>query len=316
MNAVIYCRVSTAEQTKNLRLSTQKIACETYCAREGYRVAKIDFLVVYNLSRFARNNADHVHLRMRLNKAGVQLRSVTEQIDETALGQLMENILSAFAQFENNQKAERSKAGMTAALEQGRWTHQAPLGYRTGDKDGPSLLPDNERAELICMAFDLVADGAKPKEALRRVVGLGLRTRKGRELALQSFHSLLRNPLYAGRIESAWGIRVQGDFEALVSEEMFDRVQQLLRGNGGRSGRHKARNPDFPLRRFVRCGACTHLLTGSTSRGRSHPYSYYHCHRCRSARVSRPHLESEFLLLLKRLRPAQGCLRLFEAIRA
>ena len=40
MRAVIYCRVSTKEQTKNLSLPTQLKACRDYCERQGYEVAR------------------------------------------------------------------------------------------------------------------------------------------------------------------------------------------------------------------------------------------------------------------------------------
>ena len=60
---------------------------------------------------------------------GVTLRSATEPSDEAPTGRLMGSVLSAMAQFENDVKAERTKAGMREALSRGRWVHQAPLGY-------------------------------------------------------------------------------------------------------------------------------------------------------------------------------------------
>jgi site-specific DNA recombinase len=39
--AVIYCRVSTKDQTKNLSLPTQEKACREYCIREGYEVVAV-----------------------------------------------------------------------------------------------------------------------------------------------------------------------------------------------------------------------------------------------------------------------------------
>jgi Site-specific recombinases, DNA invertase Pin homologs len=38
IRAVIYCRVSTKEQTKNLSLSVQEKSCRDYCEREGFEV--------------------------------------------------------------------------------------------------------------------------------------------------------------------------------------------------------------------------------------------------------------------------------------
>jgi DNA invertase Pin-like site-specific DNA recombinase len=40
------------------------------------------------------------------------LRSVNEPISDDCTGKLMENILAAMAQFDNDQKSERTKAGM------------------------------------------------------------------------------------------------------------------------------------------------------------------------------------------------------------
>ena len=343
MNAVIYCRVSTLEQTKNLSLPTQKVACQRYCEQHGYRVVKefvdagesaktterpelqrmldycqgkknkVQVLVVYNVSRFARNVEDHIALRFSLLRSEIKLRSVTEYIDETATGQLMEHILSSFAQFDNNQKAERTKAGMITALERGRWTFQAPLGYRRGGRDGPSLLPDVLPSELIRMAFNEVVQGVSLNEARRRVSRLGLRSRKGKSISAQSFHKMLRNPIYAGRIE-AMRVSTDGDFEPIVESMLFDRVQQVLNGRGRQESKRKSSNTDFPLRHFVRCGNCDRPLTGSWSRGRPKRYAYYHCYRCQSVRVRGGQLETEFLALLERLRPEPKFLRLFDAI--
>ena len=57
--------------------------------------------------------------------------------------------MSVISQFDNDVKAERTKAGMTAALSIGRWTHKAPLGYLNGDTKArqPSLysIPNAHR---------------------------------------------------------------------------------------------------------------------------------------------------------------------------
>ena len=38
-------------------------------------------------------------------------------------------MLAAFAQFDNDCRSDRTRAGMKAALELGRWVFLAPLGY-------------------------------------------------------------------------------------------------------------------------------------------------------------------------------------------
>jgi DNA invertase Pin-like site-specific DNA recombinase len=157
--AVIDIRVSTKEQTENLSLPTPLRACEDYCRREGLDIlarfkeegesaktadrtelqklltfcrtnkGRVHFVVVFNLTRFARDKYDHFALRSLLQSLGISLRSATEPIDDTSTGKLMEGVLAAFAQFDNDVRSDRTRAGMKAALEIGRRVFLAPIGY-------------------------------------------------------------------------------------------------------------------------------------------------------------------------------------------
>jgi DNA invertase Pin-like site-specific DNA recombinase len=158
VGAVIYVRVSTKEQTENLSLPTQLRACEEFCRRQRYDVlerfheegesakttdrtelqklltfcrlnkGRVHFVVVVNLTRFARDKYDHFALRSHLQSLGISLRSATEPIDDTSTGKLMEGVLAAFAQFDNDVRSDRTRAGMKAAPELGRWVLLAPIG--------------------------------------------------------------------------------------------------------------------------------------------------------------------------------------------
>jgi DNA invertase Pin-like site-specific DNA recombinase len=75
---------------------------------------KVHFVVVYNLTRFAREKYDHVALRAHLKSLGISLRSATEPIDDTSTGKLMEGVLAAFAQFDNDVRSDRTRAGIRA----------------------------------------------------------------------------------------------------------------------------------------------------------------------------------------------------------
>jgi hypothetical protein len=92
-----------------------------------------------------------------------------------------------------------------------------------------------------------------------------------------------------------WNIDRCGDFEPLVSEAIFDRVQARLTGHLGRRAPHAKDHPDFTLRRFVKCARCGQQgLTGCWVRRRARRYGYYKCRLCGpSALVSpRGHLAS------------------------
>ena len=68
-----------------------------------------------------RDKYDHFVLRSHLQSLGISLRSATEPIDDTSTGKLMEGVFAAFAQFDNDVRSDRTRAGMKAALELGRW---------------------------------------------------------------------------------------------------------------------------------------------------------------------------------------------------
>ena len=344
VGAVIYVRVSTKEQTENLSLPTQLRACEEYCRRQGYEIlerfheegesakttdrsqlqallkycrthkGKVHFVVVYNLTRFAREKYDHFALRAHLKSLGISLRSATEPIDDTSTGKLMEGVLAAFAQFDNDVRSDRTRAGMRAALELGRWTFPAPLGYFNAPKwSGKSLVHDPERAALVRQAFEDLATGRYTKqEVIARATEAGLRSRKGLTLSPQSFGQMMRNPIYIGKIESPdYGISTQGDFEPVVDEATFYRAQAVLDGRVIVSGPRQRNHPDFPLRGFVRCDVCGRPLTGSWSKGRNGHYAYYHCQRqCRAVNVSKAALEGAFVDELALLQPTPGYMRL------
>ena len=178
----------------------------------------------------------------------------------------------------------------------------------------PSLLPDPERAQLVQQAFTLAESGRHSKaEVLRIVTALGLRSRKGAKLTAQSFGALLVNPVYSGKLRAAkWAQEYQGDWEALVSDSTFRQVQLLHRRK--QANRRLRVHPDFPLRRFVRCGGCEKPLTGSHSTGRTGRYAYYHCPKCNKTRTPKQLLEQEFLTLLEGVQPRADYLRLFRAI--
>ena len=126
---------------------------------------------------------------------------------------------------------------------------------------------------------------------------------------------MLENPLYIGIVDVPdYGVRwKRGDFEPLISEEVFYRVQAVLAGRVQPTSPRQRNRPEFPLRGFVRCSACGRGLTGSWSKGRHGRYAYYHCRpRCRVVNVTKARLEGLFVDELERLQPTPGYMRMLK----
>jgi site-specific DNA recombinase len=109
---------------------------------------------------------------------------------------------------------------------------------------GKSLMPDPERAPLVRRAFEEYATGRFTKQQLlKQSRAWGLTNRRGRPLTSQAIGVLLRNQLYAGIVDvTEYGVRgKRGDFEPLLSEELFFRVQGVLSGHLPSTNRSRAR---------------------------------------------------------------------------
>jgi site-specific DNA recombinase len=229
----------------------------------------------------------------------------------------MEGILAAMSQFDNEQRAERTRVGLRASVQMGRWVFKRPMGYVNSPrgKRGPSLALDTERGPLIRKAFELCAEGRSEHEVLATITAMGLRTEEGNRISKQFLAKILRNPIYAGWISyKPLGERYRGDFQALVTQELFDQVQRRLSGNPTTGvGRRKAQQ-DFPLRRFVRCVRCGKPVTGGWARGRwGNRYAYYYCRqKCSGVIARKGTLEEQFVELLRQLGPSPEWLELLK----
>jgi len=346
MKAIIYCRVSSDDQVKGYSLKSQEDACRQKCEQERWKVEgvfieegesaktenrtqllkllefcskhrnKIDFLVVHKIDRFSRSVDAHHWIKANLKRFGVRLVSVTEPIDDTSTGKLSENVLAAFAQFDNDIRAERTTLGMRERLKSGEWCWLAPIGYKnTIIGERKTIVPD-EKAPLVKRIYEEFSTGLFTiRQIAAKANRWGLRSKRGFKITPQIASKILSNKVYMGVAESVvWEITVDGKWEAIVIPELWQKVQMVRSGTFNANNAPRARrNPVFPLRRFVKCGNCGNPLTGSKSTGRNQKYDYYRCHKCGSRSIPKNELENAFLELLRFFQPAKEQVELFRA---
>ncbi|MGB8913824.1 MAG: recombinase family protein [Candidatus Sulfotelmatobacter sp.] len=340
--AVLYVRVSTDEQANQVQnLPTQERKCTDRCKRDGLTIdktftdaesartaerpqfqamldycrkhkGKITHVVFTDLSKLARNVGDQSVTLATLRQLGITPVSCDERIEDSAAGKLSVNLLGAVNQFFSDSLSERIKYRMSAGVQQGRWLWVAPIGYlNVKATSGPELRIDPQRADLVRKAFELVASRTYTlEEVLRRINLLGLNTRHGRPLTKQTLSRLLRNQIYAGWIVSG-GNKVKGLHQPLVSQALFDDVQDARAGKTSAPVVHKKVNSEFPLKGFVMCSGCGKKLTAGFVKGRKEKYPRYWCWNTTcTVRVSasREEIESAFVGILSMMEPTQELL--------
>lgn len=143
--------------------------------------------------------------------------------------------------------------------------------------------------------------GYSADDALRTLTALGLTTRKNRPVPRQTWHAILRNPLYAGWVRSG-DLLVCGVHQPIVAQQLFDSVQDVLAGRSRSAQPRQSVHPEFSLRQFVRCAKCNRGLTAGIIKKK---FAYYWCYTrgCRDVLVSEEELERHFVRLLGSYQP-------------
>lgn len=136
-------------------------------------------LVVYSFSRLARSTKDAIAIAERLEQAGADLVSLTEQIDTTsAAGKMFFRLLAVFAEFERDIGSERTKAGLDHKRSRHERIGQIPYGVRLAE-DGISLVEDFDDTAAILKAKIMREGGRSFREIAAVFDAMGLRPKNG-----------------------------------------------------------------------------------------------------------------------------------------
>jgi len=243
---------------------------------------KSELVLFTKWDRFSRNAGDAYQMINYLRKYGVEPQAIEQPLDfEIPENKIMLALYLATPEVENDRRALNVFHGMRRAKKEGRALGIAPIGYKNKTtEDGKKYIAIQEpEASHIQWVFEELAKGTKAADQVRKEAN-----RMGLKCGSSKFWSMVRNPVYCGQIyipefkeEAAYYVKAQ--HEPIVSEYLFYEVQDVLDGKKRRV-KSKANydiDENFPLRGFLQCPNCGGMLTGSTSKGKTQFYNYYHC---------------------------------------
>ena len=220
------------------------------------RAGLVDTVVVYKVDRLTRSLTDFARMVELFDAKGVSFVAVTQQFNTTtSMGRLTLNVLLSFAQFEREVIGERIRDKVAASKRKGIWMGGVlPLGYDVRER---KLVVNHDEAETVRGIFERYLElgnvrllGNDLRE--RGIVSSARVSRKGnarggKQFSRGALYHLLSNPIYLGEIRHKHE-RYPGQHEAIVSRELWDRVQQRLHDRRVRSGEgHKTEAPSSPL---------------------------------------------------------------------
>jgi len=154
------------------------------------RLDEVQAVVVYRIDRLARSQVAFARLLAAFQNAGVQLAATDLQVDDSAAGTLVRDVVARLAQFESDTLSERAKRMHEYKRQQGEWVGRVPFGFR---RNGKGLEVDPHQFTVLETAARRYVGG----ESLRRIApSLGM-THAALSKRLKSDHVLnaLPHPL-------------------------------------------------------------------------------------------------------------------------
>lgn len=246
-------------------------------------LGKVDMIVVYKIDRLTRNLTDFSKLIEVLDKHKCSFVSVTQQFNTAdSTGRLMLNVLLSFAQFEREISSERIRDKVAASKKKGMWMGgTVPLGYDLIDK---KLIINKEEGQIVKFIFKNYLEYRSEKKVveLSRTNGFCMKIRinkkgiekGGRLLNLASLSSLLRNPIYMGKIPHKDKL-FDGLHESLISHEDWQAVQTIKASNIRNRFGDASKTKKNALKGLVECDCCGYaMVVTSTKKGNKY-YDYY-----------------------------------------
>lgn len=355
-NAVLYLRCSSERQAqKDLSIPSQHQVCQKYATDNGFSVVnvfedagksarsverdgflemiefcktypkKIDALIVYDTSRFARDRYDAAVYKRMLKNKGVRVLYASQNInpDEDG-GFLMEGIFELFDEHYSRALAKVTLRGM---IENARRGYQngafAPYGFqrvKIQDEKGNSKvkleLVESHAATIRAM-YEFADKGYGLTNTARKLRELGIKDRRGKYFARSTIAKILQDETNIGftvfnRRDSQTGrqkpreewIIVENTHAPIIEKELFKRVQKSIEDRSPDVSHGRALASPRIFSQMIYCQECGGRLTADTAQGRKKKqYAYYTCRNrrfgekgsCKGLRLPSGELDS-FLL--------------------
>ena len=256
---------------------------------------KFSKVVVWKGSRIARNVQDRLATETFMGKNGVDLVSLNEPDFEGSTRVLMLPILAAIDEYQSHIIAEDTLRGQKALARQGYSAGgMPPKGYRIKrepvgiKKSGEPLFrtrwePDPELKDMTILAFKMLADGASSRDIIEKTgvvkepSGISTYFRNPTFIGERVFnvHRRLKGRVVKVPLDDPDVIRIPKAHEAIISEELFNKVQRVLDKRRPGPGQVREVKNDFILSGVMWCEKHECPLVGTGNRLRK----YYVCQK-------------------------------------
>lgn len=238
-----------------------------------------DVILVWKLSRFARNREDSIVYKSMLKKdCGIDVVSVSEPVGTDKTSILIEALLEAMDEYYSVNLAEEVRRGMTEKISRGGIVVAPPFGYKI---KGGIYEPDESEAAVVRKIFEDYVNGKGSSPIARELNDLGIKTQRGNPFDARKITYILANPTYIGKLRwSSNGkattshdyvpnestVIVEGKHKPIIDKAIFDKAQEMLAHNKAIHPKYyNQRDKEYFFRGIVRCSSCGATLTRTSN---------------------------------------------------
>ena len=303
MKAVIYARYSSDSQREE-SIEGQIRECTDYAVKNGITIISsyidralsartadrpefqrliadsekrlFDAVLVWKLDRFSRDRYDSALYKHLLRKNGVKVISAKENISEGPEGIILEAMLEGYAEYYSAELSQKIRRGQQEnALKCKSNGGVIPFGYRIDPKEHTFVI-DPEEAPIVKEIFSRYAAGEPMADIVASLNERGIKSHDGKDFRISVTGFMLKNRKYIGEYKYA-DVVVPGGMPAIISEELFERVQRRMVTNQIVSSKSKAVE-EYLLTTKIFCGNCGKMMAGESGYGgKNKIYLYYKC---------------------------------------
>ena len=259
-------------------------------------------ILAWHPDRLSRNSIDGGRIIYLLDTGKLAgLKFPTFSFENTPAGKFFLSIALSNAKYYIDNLSENVKRGNRQKLRHGEWPGQKPLGY-IYDHRLRNIVPDPKTAKIVQKIFKNFATGKYSLEAIsKKLAKYGITSKNGKPRSNSAIHNLLTNQLYIGIME--WkGEIFEGKYRPIISKQLFDKVQEILKQRG--KPRKKRRRHNFPFCGLFRC-SCGAAITAQWAKGNGGLYRYYRCTRkfgpCQEKYIQEKELVNQICRKLKEI---------------
>ena len=265
-------RALSASKDTDKRLAFQKMIRDS---AKGL----FDIIIVWKLDRFARSRYDSAHYKNILKKNGVKVVSATEAISDSPEGIILESLLEGMAEYYSAELSSKVKRGQKENALKGKINGgSCPFGYVINKDLRLEIDPIN--APIAIEVFERYANGELVDSITKSLNERGLLTSKKKPFTKSTFNRMLTNRKYIGEYRYS-DIIIPNSIPPLISEELFNRVQERKEKNRRTPSRSKAKEI-YLLTTKLFCGSCGYMLAGESGTSKTGDKHYYY--KCSNAK--------------------------------